>query len=147
MPTQMTTTGNAVDSIISKLKAFDYYRDEEESSPDNSPIENLAQLVTVAGRYATLQDFLNYARKAGHASHRKTGIALGTIHSAKGLEFDTVFVVGAQEGMIPHERATNLDEEARVFFVAVSRAARNLFVSYVGTPSRFLQGESNVNQQ
>jgi DNA helicase-2/ATP-dependent DNA helicase PcrA len=131
---------------MNKLKAREYYQDEEESGPDNNPVENLSQLVTVAGRYSTLQDFLNYARKAGHASRRKNGIALGTIHSAKGLEFNTVFVVGAQEGMIPHERATNLDEEARVFFVAVSRAARNLFVSYVGQPSRFLEGK-HVEQQ
>jgi DNA helicase-2/ATP-dependent DNA helicase PcrA len=141
------TASRDVEAILNKLKAREYYQDEEEASPDNNPVENLAQLVKAADRFETLNDFLYYARKAGHASRRKNGIALGTIHSAKGLEFNTVFVVGAQEGMIPHERATNLDEEARVFFVAVSRAARNLFVSYVGRPSRFLQGAENVKQQ
>jgi DNA helicase-2/ATP-dependent DNA helicase PcrA len=138
------TASRDVEAILNKLKAREYYQDEEEASPDNNPVENLAQLVKAADRFETLNDFLYYARKAGHASRRKNGIALGT---AKGLEFNTVFVVGAQEGMIPHERATNLDEEARVFFVAVSRAARNLFVSYVGRPSRFLQGAENVKQQ
>jgi DNA helicase-2/ATP-dependent DNA helicase PcrA len=70
--------------------------------------------------------------------HYRHSIALGTIHSAKGLEWDNVYLVGAQEGMIPHELSTDLGEEHRVLFVGLSRAAKNLRISYVGKLSRFL---------
>ena len=127
----------AVMGIMLDLKAPDYYRDEEEN-PDNDPVENLKQLVKISQRFARLGDFLAYCRKITHASRRTNGLALGTIHASKGLEFDTVFVVGVAEGLIPHEKSDNIEEEARLLFVACSRPARNLFISYSGQPSRFL---------
>jgi len=87
------------------------------------------------------------------------GIRLSTIHQAKGGEWTVVFVVGLEEGLLPHARAlahgaddrVSIDEERRVAYVAVTRARERLYLSYCRTrrrgdriemrkPSRFLQG-------
>ncbi len=57
-----------------------------------------------------------------------------TIHAAKGLEFEVVFIAGCEDGIIPHARALeegegNIEEERRLFYVAVTRASRRLLVS------------------
>jgi DNA helicase-2/ATP-dependent DNA helicase PcrA len=83
-------------------------------------------------------------------------VQIMTIHAAKGLEFFAVFVVGVEEGILPHERSieegSGVDEERRLFYVALTRAKQRLFVSNCAfrargrgpgrdrdrTPSRFL---------
>ena len=70
------------------------------------------------------------------------------MHAAKGLEFDTVFVIEANEGSCPYKKATadeEIEEERRLFYVAMTRAKRKLVISYVKekngkskTPSRFI---------
>jgi ATP-dependent DNA helicase UvrD/PcrA len=61
-------------------------------------------------------------------------VALMTLHAAKGLEFDNVFIIGIEDGLLPHERGSadsdELEEERRLFFVGVTRAKTNLFLSY-----------------
>jgi DNA helicase-2/ATP-dependent DNA helicase PcrA len=65
-----------------------------------------------------------------------------TIHMAKGLEFDAVFIAGAAEGLLPHIRSIDsddsLEEERRLMYVAMTRARKKLFISFYGLPSRFL---------
>jgi DNA helicase-2/ATP-dependent DNA helicase PcrA len=60
-------------------------------------------------------------------------VNLSTIHAAKGLEFPVVFIAGAEEGIIPHERSVeeggNLEEERRLFYVAITRARDKLFIT------------------
>ena len=61
-------------------------------------------------------------------------VNLMTIHAAKGLEFPVVFISGAEDGLIPHERSlsedeTNIEEERRLFYVAITRARDKLFIS------------------
>ena len=61
-------------------------------------------------------------------------VSLMTLHAAKGLEFDHVFIIGLEDGLLPHERGTrdgdDLEEERRLFFVGVTRAKTNLTISY-----------------
>jgi DNA helicase-2/ATP-dependent DNA helicase PcrA len=86
---------------------------------------------------------------------RREGVALLTVHSAKGLEFDIVFVVGLCEGVFPDYRATTgpkMEEEKRSMFVAVTRSKRLLYLTYpklrmmpwgdvkAQQPSRFIRG-------
>lgn len=135
--------GAAVAGILRDLRAAEYYAEEEASEADNNPVENLQQLTAIASRFGTLKEFTDYTRRVSAMSRKRTGVCIGTGHSAKGLEFDHVWVMGAQEGMLPHKRAEDLEEEKRIFFVMVSRPAKTLSISYVGTPSRFLTTQDN----
>jgi DNA helicase-2/ATP-dependent DNA helicase PcrA len=128
----------AISNVLRELNAVAYYKEEECVSPDHNPVANLKELVRVAGRYESLKDFLDFVRKTKYASGRKTGVCLSTIHSAKGKEWPNVFVVAVNEGILPHAKSENLDEEKCCWFTAVSRAEESLHVSYYGTPSVFL---------
>jgi DNA helicase-2/ATP-dependent DNA helicase PcrA len=75
----------------------------------------------------------------------ENAVVLSTIHSAKGLEWEAVFVVGMEEGVLPHANNDDLEEERRVAYVAATRAKRVLGLTYANvrfgqnsTPSRFL---------
>lgn len=129
--------GEATKKILIDLHAYDYYSAEE--SIDNSPIDNLKDLCKIASRFQTLKEFLDYARKASAASKTKRGVALGTCHAAKGLEWSRVFVIGCQEGLMPHTKASDEQEEKNIFFVSASRAERELIITYSGKPSPFLK--------
>ena len=74
-------------------------------------------------------------------------LQLMTIHSSKGLEFNTVFITGIEEGLFPHENSLNndygLEEERRLMYVAMTRAKTNLYLSY--SESRMLHGQTRYN--
>ena len=71
-----------------------------------------------------------------------------TLHQAKGLEFPFVFIIGLEEGILPHSRSVDdlyeLEEERRLFYVGITRAMRKLFITYVGR--RFAFGRSSYAQ-
>ena len=129
----------ALKSVISALKAVEYYRVEEDHAADNDPVANLVELVKMAERYDTIKDFLDFTRRASAASKSKRGVALATIHSFKGAEADVVYVVGVSDGVLPHAKATDLEEEKNIWFVAASRPKSKLIVTYSGQPSPFLK--------
>jgi DNA helicase-2/ATP-dependent DNA helicase PcrA len=74
-------------------------------------------------------------------------LQLMTVHSAKGLEFHSVFISGLEEGLFPHENslteADGLDEERRLMYVAITRARRRLYCTYA--QSRMLHGQTRYN--
>ena len=73
-------------------------------------------------------------------------VTLMTVHSAKGLEFDYVFIVGLEEGIFPHSNSIlegNIEEERRLCYVAVTRASKKLWL--VNTNERMLYGERKQN--
>ena len=84
-----------------------------------------------------IYDYLNRITLLGKEddSDEQAGeVALMTIHAAKGLEFPVVFIAGVEQGLIPHERsieegAENIEEERRLFYVAVTRAQKKLFLT------------------
>lgn len=73
------------------------------------------------------------------------GVTLATLHSAKGLEWDYVYICGASANTLPWQSA-NLEEERRLFYVGVTRAKRSLSISYAGEPSPFLH-EAGLGQR
>jgi DNA helicase-2/ATP-dependent DNA helicase PcrA len=122
--------------------------DSEGEAPARERRENLDQLVASALEYEegdgepTIAGFLDRASLLTDADGMETPAPclLMTIHAAKGLEFDAVFLAGLEEGLFPHVRAAGskraLEEERRLFYVGLTRAKSRLFLSYAR--SRFL---------
>ncbi len=116
---------------------------------------NLAQDFAAAKPAATLGDLVAELDERASAQHAPTvqGVTLASLHSAKGLEWDVVFLVGVAEGMMPITYAKTdeqVEEERRLLYVGVTRAREHLFVSWALSrspggrpsrrPSRFLDG-------
>jgi len=125
----------AIKSIIHNLRLEEKYATQ--TDPDSNPLENLRELIVIASRCESLAAFRDYAFRAAKASRGKKGVALSTIHGAKGLEFPVVFLVDVSEGMLPH-KSGDPTEEHRIFFVGCSRPESQLYISYSGVPSRFI---------
>ena len=81
-------------------------------------------------------------RERGEGEDKAQKINLMTVHLAKGLEFENVFIAGAAEGLLPHIRSIDndlsLEEERRLMYVAMTRAKKKLHISFYGMPSRFI---------
>lgn len=82
------------------------------------------------GTYARFFEHVEASSGTSTAGDDEEAVVLSTIHAAKGLEWHTVFVVGAELAMLPHHRSTDVEEERRLLYVAVTRAMRQCFVSY-----------------
>ncbi|MEN9713338.1 MAG: hypothetical protein RLZZ164_2 [Actinomycetota bacterium] len=130
---------------------------------DEARVENLEELVAVAKDFSRenpdgrLPDFLNevaLVAAADDIDDESGSVSLMTLHTAKGLEFDAVFLAGIEEGLIPHRMSFlepgGLNEERRLFYVGITRARKKLHLSLAltrttfgesdaATPSRFLQ--------
>ncbi|MGZ9046652.1 MAG: 3'-5' exonuclease, partial [Telluria sp.] len=97
-----------------------------------------------------LAAFLTHASLEAGDNQAQAGqdaIQLMTIHSAKGLEFDCVFISGLEEGLFPHENSSSdldgLEEERRLMYVAITRARKRLYLSFSQT--RMLHGQTRYN--
>jgi DNA helicase II / ATP-dependent DNA helicase PcrA len=97
-----------------------------------------------------LAAFLTHAALEAGDNQAEAGqdaIQLMTVHSAKGLEFDCVFITGLEEGLFPHENSAaerdGLEEERRLMYVAITRARRRLYLSFSQT--RMLHGQTRYN--
>jgi len=145
-------------SVTEQVEAvLDYYQPilEKEYSDDYPKREpDLDHLAGLAANYESRQRFLSSlaldpieltALEQEAAEDDEPPLVLSTIHSAKGLEFHTVFLIRALDGTIPSRHALRedggIDEELRLFYVAVTRAEENLFISYPMTQYRRSYGE------
>jgi DNA helicase-2/ATP-dependent DNA helicase PcrA len=126
----------------------EYYEDYPKREPD------LEHFITLAEGYETRQSFLSSlaldpieltALDQDEAEDDEPPLTLSTIHSAKGLEFHTVFIIRALEGNLPSRYALKeeggVDEELRLFYVAATRAEENLFISYPMLQYQRFRGE------
>ena len=144
-----------VEHIIEKTGLGQHYRIEKEGQ---DRLENLDELVNAAatfvdsegaiGEGGALVSFLTHASlEAGEhqAGEGDEAVQLMSVHAAKGLEFDVVFISGLEQGLFPHENSVNqgregLEEERRLMYVAVTRARQRLYVSCAQT--RMLHGQT-----
>lgn len=143
---------NPADIIEELLRRIDYrgYLNDGDKLKAEERNENLTVLIGEAGAYATLDEFLADAALMSSADEEsgKDAVTLMTLHAAKGLEFPIVFLVGMEEGLLPHvrsmdESAEDVEEERRLAYVGMTRAMRELFLTYA--QSRFAYGGRSYN--
>lgn len=137
---------------------YDAFLKEYASYRNLAPAELFEVLEEIQERsraFATIEEWFAHIHhyeeqlKENIRNKKQEGICLLTMHSAKGLEYDTVFLLGANEGSMPDKRAVmteETEEERRLFYVAMTRAKRQLIISYVKekngkdcSPSRFVK--------
>ncbi len=147
--------------IITSGISTDLYKDM--SVEGKSRQENLEELVSALHSFIevkleegnnniSLIDYLSEVSLMSDIDEDKSGdnncIKLMTIHSAKGLEFHTVFIVGVEEDLFPSAKAkssdSDIEEERRLFYVAITRAEKNCFISYASNRYRFGKAEFAV---
>ena len=128
----------------------DAWNDEDSTTVAGSEVSGDDIATIDAVEIDPLSAFLAHASlEAGdnQASAGADALQLMTVHSAKGLEFHTVFISGLEEGLFPHENSMNetggLEEERRLMYVAMTRARRRLYLSH--TQSRMLHGQTRYN--
>jgi DNA helicase-2/ATP-dependent DNA helicase PcrA len=120
---------------------YEYWLNSEKTEEAEGRLENLQELVNAAVDYDDqgiegLREFIDHSALVSDQDNykRDAPVTLMTIHSAKGLEFPLVFVVGLEDGLFPHSRSANdpddLEEERRLAYVAMTRAERYLYVAH-----------------
>ncbi|MFO1517445.1 MAG: 3'-5' exonuclease [Lysobacterales bacterium] len=155
-----------MEHVIARSSLRDYYERDARGSAE-SRVENLDELVNVASRFERTPDdldaglsplaaFLAHAALESGEAQAEAGqdcVQLMTLHTAKGLEFPTVFLVGLEDGLFPSQKSAEepgrLEEERRLAYVGITRAREQLVISYAESrrlhgsetyarPSRFL---------
>ncbi|NBS31143.1 MAG: ATP-dependent DNA helicase PcrA, partial [Actinobacteria bacterium] len=123
--------------------------EEEDTVEAHGRIENLGELVGSAREFTRLDEFLEQVALVADTDDLADDdrVVLMTLHSAKGLEFPNVFLVGVEEGVFPHHRALSdpdeMEEERRLAYVGITRAMERLFMSH--SWSRMLFGSTQYN--
>lgn len=144
--------------FIMKRSGIEQSYKEEGTEDALERLENLRELVTLATRYDNLSPIeaveflLETAALQSDQDELKekdehNAVRLMTVHAAKGLEFSYVFIAGLEEGLFPHERLddgkTDTEEERRLFYVALTRAEKKVFLTYAHMRTIF--GSQRVN--
>ena len=159
-----------VEMVVEKTGLKDYHA-KEGGERGQARIENMGELVTAAKTFdprvdysfdadidaaapelTVLDEFLNHAALEageGQGDPNEDCVQLMTMHSAKGLEFPTVFLAGMEDGLFPHmmsmEEEGRLEEERRLCYVGVTRAMQRLYLTYA--ESRRINGSETFNRQ
>lgn len=149
--------------LIIKTTGLIPHHEKEGGEKARARVENLEELVNAAGNFDVtdadedfdststqfLAAFLDQAALdagEGQAADDEDAVQLMTLHTAKGLEFDLVFLVGMEEGLFPHKMSmddlSGLEEERRLAYVGITRAKHKLYLSHA--ESRRLHGEINL---
>jgi DNA helicase-2/ATP-dependent DNA helicase PcrA len=157
--------------FIMKRSGIESHLKEEGTEEALERLENLRELVTLASRYDTqepleaIEQLLETAALQSDQDEIKDkeeldAVRLMTVHAAKGLEFSYVFITGLEEGLFPHERLDDAridqEEERRLFYVALTRAQKKVYLTYahmrtifgsqrVNVPSSFLNDISTTH--
>ena len=150
----------AIEHVVHASGLLPHYQSERDGQ---ERIDNLQELVNAAASFLreaerevgaeqtdALTSFLSHAAlEAGEtqAAEGRPALQLMSVHSAKGLEFHTVFVTGLEEGLFPHENSMSefdgVEEERRLAYVAITRARRRLYLTHA--QSRMLHGQLRYN--
>ena len=123
----------------------------EHTHESDGRIENIAELGSVAGQFDDVVAFLETVALVADSDDLDgdgTRVSLMTLHTAKGLEFPAVFVVGLEDGIFPHLRSlgepADLEEERRLFYVGITRARRHLNLTHAWSRTIFGRTQQNI---
>lgn len=148
------TTIDVLDAILRQTNYLSLYDEHDEE--DRQRLENIKELRSVAIEFPIVSEFLEnvslveqeYKPNDAITGEKKDAITLMTLHSAKGLEFPIVFIVGMEEGLFPHSRSlmdkNELEEERRLCYVGITRAKRKLYLTYARKRLFFGQRSHNT---
>lgn len=108
-------------------------KDAAEASNSIEKLENLDRLEDLSSQFSRTIDFLEHIKSLINFEKTSEGpaVSLSTLHKAKGTEFNSVIIPGLSEGLIPHKRTINIEEEHRLLYVGITRARNELFASSV----------------
>lgn len=142
------------------IKASGLEKEWKENGDEGiSRLENAFELVNFASRYDALtpeEGILNFLTDSALQSDQdemrdeENAVHLMTVHSAKGLEFDIVFISGLEDGLFPHQKINDditpeeREEERRLFYVAITRARKKVFLTYAETRNLFGRRVTNL---
>lgn len=150
-----TSPDTLMENLLEDSGYLEMLRTDKDPDAKNR-IDNLKELIRALQDFSDVGTFLEHISLVMDRDADSTNtVKITTVHAAKGLEFDTVFLPGFEEGLFPHQRSLNeegrkgLEEERRLAYVAVTRARKELIISYAfsrrmygqfqpATPSRFL---------
>ncbi|HLQ76630.1 MAG TPA: UvrD-helicase domain-containing protein [Terriglobia bacterium] len=149
---QELSNAQLLERIVSETRYVEMLHEEGTEEAMNR-VENIRELLTAAEesqeRGEQLREFLDHAALVSDQDSydEQAPITLMTLHTAKGLEFPVVFIMGLEDGLFPHSRsigdANQLEEERRLFYVGMTRAEEKLFLS----SARFRRFFGNAEQQ
>ncbi len=144
---------DAAQKLLDNVGYIQFWRESKDAdAPDR--LDNIRELITnVIAKYDTLPEFLEHAalmttddNDSDDAAPATDAVSIMTIHAAKGLEFDTVFLPAWEEGIFPNDRAVqsgDTEEERRLAYVAITRARRRAII--INAMSRMLFGNRQYN--
>ena len=133
---------------------------EEKTDEATARIENINEMLRAIAEFDNIQDFIEHSSLVMEnevlESNFGGSVTIMTLHAAKGLEFDLVFLPGWEEGVFPHQRSLNeegekgLEEERRIAYVGITRAKKDLYITFAesrrmfheivrSSPSRFIE--------
>ncbi len=136
----------AIEDFLREINFWDYLRESYKDAEERE--ENVKELLRYLRQKHSegyrLVDVLEEVDFLTEREEEEGAVKISTIHASKGLEFDVVFLPRLEEGILPHEKAKEsqeeIEEELRLFYVAITRAKELLFMTYTrnSKPSRFL---------
>lgn len=113
--------------LLDTLHYSKYLKDSKTQKPECLRLMQLKDMITDLSK-EEVKEFFNSLMIENKDMIKPQGVSLMTIHKSKGLEFNTVFIVGCNDGIIPSTSKVDLEEDRRVFYVAMTRARQNLFL-------------------
>ena len=140
-----TTPDRLMELILDQSGYHEMLRSDKNKEEAQGRLDNLKELIRAMQEYDSIEAFLEHVSLVMDNEETETDLVrMTTVHAAKGLEFNMVFIPGFEEGLFPHQRSLNeegekgLEEERRLAYVAITRAKQELVLSYAS--SRFVYG-------